>query len=167
MVAKSLWYQRLSRPFHLANVAPLGVVALVGLLALLTACRSFQAEAPAGFAPYDQKKSFRAVSPDGVLYRVRQQENKPKATLAFWKEALKKRMLDAGYHFVSEGDIKADNEPGYLLELNAPLGSQDYTYFIAVFARDNTLVIVESAGEVTRFKARREGVLAAIQKLRF
>lgn len=140
-------------------------VSLLVALGLLTACRSFTAEAPVGFAPYKQTRSFRAVSPDGVVFRVRTEKNEPKAELNFWKEALKKRMLDAGYHFVSEGDIKAGEHVGYLLELSAPLGTQDYTYLIAVFDQGDRLVLVESAGEIARFAGRREAVVAAIGKL--
>lgn len=143
---------------------------LGGLLLLLVSgvgCTRFQAEAPQGFATYEQKSPFRAVSPDGVVFRVRSEKNKPHAELPFWKEALKKRMVDAGYRFVSEKDIKAGGKDGYLLELAAPLGNQDYTYVIALFQNEEHLVIVESAGEISRFSARRDAVLAALDKLRF
>jgi len=133
----------------------------------MAGCAAFQPETPIGFAPYEGHSSFRAVSPDGVMYRVRSEKNEPKADLPFWKEALKKRMLEAGYRFVSEAEVKAGADPGYLLELNAPYGTQDYSYLIALFERNDRLVIVESAGEVVRFKARREAVLAAIQGIRF
>lgn len=141
-----------------------------GMLVLLltgVGCTRFQAEAPQGFATYEQKSPFRAVSPDGVVFRVRAEKNKPRAELPFWKEALKKRMVDAGYHFVSEKDIKAGGKSGYLIELAAPLGTQDYTYMIALFQNEDHLVIVESAGEISRFSARRDAVMAALDKLKF
>lgn len=143
----------------------MGGLGLLLVLGLLPACRSFQAEAPAGFAPYSSSKIYRAVSPDGVVFRIRSEKNEPRAELAFWQEALKKRMLDAGYHFVREGEIKAGPQVGYLLELTAPLGTQDYAYLIALFEEGDRLVLVESAGEIARFAPRRESVLAAIEKL--
>jgi len=146
---------------------PLLTCLLLLLLSLLGGCKSFTAQAPNGFATYDKGGAFRAVSPDGVIYRVRDEKNKPQAELAFWKEALKKRMLDAGYRFVAESDVKAGDASGYLLELNAPQGSQDYTYLTALFVEGDRLVIVESAGEVTRFKARRDVVMEAIGKITF
>src|SRR4051812_32282549 len=83
----------------------------------LASCSTFDAHAPQGFAEYDHGSGFRAVSADGVMYRVRSVKNEPKAELPFWREALKKRMLDAGYRFQSEASVKAANGEGYLLEL--------------------------------------------------
>lgn len=154
----------LRRPSRVGRRLLLGM-SLVAVLGLLSACRSFKAEAPVGFAPYKETRSFRAVSPDGVVFRVRTEKNEPKASLNFWKEALKKRMQDAGYHFVREGEVKAGEQVGYLLELSAPLGTQDYSYLIAVFDQGERLVLVESAGEIARFAGRRDAVVTAIGKL--
>jgi hypothetical protein len=133
-----------------------------------SACASFTAVAPAGFAPFEkQGGELRAVSPDGVVYRVRDEKHKPHADLAFWKEALKKRMIDAGYHFVAEQDVSAGGKPGYLLELSAPVGEQDYGYWVAVFDAGSQLVLVEAAGEVTKLAARRDQLLAAIKATQF
>jgi len=142
-------------------ISPLLLVVVVG-----TGCQSFEAVAPEGFATFDDGWGFRAVSPDGVMYRVRTADNDPEATLEFWREALKKRMLDAGYTFVAEGDVQAGKEPGYLLELAAPVGQEDYAYAVACFVRGSDLILVEAAGEVTSFAERRAAVLAAIGQLR-
>jgi hypothetical protein len=131
----------------------------------LAACNSAKAPAPEGFAAYKGDKPFRAVSADGVVYRVRTESDASDAALDFWKEALKKRMLDAGYTFLRESDIKASEQPGYLLELTAPLGPRDYTYLIAIFKHGKRLVVVESSGEVSIFEKRRGAVLDAIAKL--
>lgn len=133
-------------------------------LLTLTACRAFHAEAPTGFAAYEGSDRFRAVSPDGVVYRVRQAPNKPEADLPFWKEALKKRMLDAGYHLHAEADIKAKGgEPGALLELSAPLGTVDYSYLVAIYVKGGHIVIAEAAGDVLRVKERHEALVSALQ----
>lgn len=129
-------------------------------------CRGFDAEAPAGFATYDDWSQFRAISADGIMYRVRTGDNDPEAKLKFWSEALKKRMLDAGYAFISDGEVKAGNRPGYLLELAAPVGQEDYSFLVAVFVRGSDLIIAEAAGEVTRFAKHREAVVAAIGSIR-
>ncbi len=122
---------------------------------------------PHGFARYTDAEEIKAVSPEGVTYRVRSEANKPYADLPFWKEALKKRMLDAGYVFRREAPVTADNREGYLLELTAPYGQQDDTYLMAIFALKNKIVIVEAAGEVTQLAARRKAIIAAIEKLKF
>ena len=123
---------------------------------------TFLAAPPDGFAPYESKKLYRAVSPDGVVFRVRAAEHEPEADLAFWKEAMHERMEAAGYNFLSEAEVQASGTQGTLLELTAPYGTDDYTYLLAVFPAGKELVIVEAAGEISRFAARREAVLAAV-----
>lgn len=120
---------------------------------------------PEGFAPYTDSSQVKAVSPEGVVYRVRREAHQPRAELTFWKEALKNRMLDAGYIFLAEAPISAGERPGYLLELTAPHGPQDLTYLTAIFVREREIVIVEAAGEVTAFAPRREAILQAIRSL--
>ncbi len=118
---------------------------------------------PTGFARYDNKaRPFRAVSPDGVLFQVRAAEHKPEATLDFWREALKKRMADAGYTFVADSEITAGGVKGYLIELAAPMGTEDSSYWIAVFPDGKRLIVVEAAGEAGIFQARSAALRAAI-----
>jgi len=119
--------------------------------------------APSGFAPGKKTSRFIAVSPDDVVFRVRTAKNKPKADLAFWKEAMATRMKEAGYRVLAAGDITAGGVPGALLELSAPDGPQDAAYLVAVFVDGGKLVVVEAAGEVSRFAAHRSAVLAAIE----
>ena len=123
--------------------------------------------APAGFAPGRKASRFVAVSPDDVLFRVRTVKNKPRADLAFWKEAMTTRMKEAGYRVVAEGAVKAGAAEGALLELAAPDGAQDAAYLLAVFVDGGKLVVVESSGEVSRFAAHRPAVVAAIEGMRF
>ncbi|MEL6543215.1 MAG: hypothetical protein AAFQ82_01235 [Myxococcota bacterium] len=137
------------------------------VLLLLTGCTSFQASPPEGFAPFDDWWEFRAVSPEGVTFRVREEDNEPEADLAFWSEALKNRMDDAGYVFVKDGEVKAGSVSGYALELAAPFGQTDYSYLIAIFVQGSDIVIVESAGEVTEFSERRSAIDTAISNLAF
>jgi hypothetical protein len=125
--------------------------------------RGVKATAPEGFAPGRKGCRFSAISPDDVVMRVRTDKTRRAADLAFWKEAMRTRMKDAGYHVVSEGDIMSASGPGALLELSAPDGQQDDTYLVALFVDGRRLVIVEAAGEVSRFAPRREAILASIR----
>jgi hypothetical protein len=139
----------------------------IAAIAVVTGCSSFEATAPDGFATYNGSRPYRAVSSDGVVYRVRTENDASDATMSFWREALKKRMTDAGYSFLRDGDIKAANVgDGYLLEVTAPFGLKDYTYLMAVFKSGKHLVLVESSGEITTFEKHRPAVLAAVEKLR-
>lgn len=145
----------------------LGLVILVAL----AACRApFEASAPPDFAAYDGRAPFRAVSPDGVVYRVRSESpGADGARLEFWSEALRERMEDAGYEVLSDSEIEANGVGGYLLELTAPRGPEDWLYLIAVFVldEDEDVVVVEAAGEVTRVDARKSDIIAAMRALRF
>ena len=123
---------------------------------------------PQGFACYENAAPMKAVSPEGIVYRVRYEKNKPFAELPFWKEALKKRMTDAGYGFSRESDIQAGDRKGYLLELTAPMGPRDNAYLMAIFLNDmKQIVIFEASGEITQFDAQREKILDAVRSSAF
>ena len=126
---------------------------------------TYLVEPPAGFAPYKAKKAYRAVSPDGVVFRVRAAEHEPEADLEFWKEAMQKRMVEAGYNVQTQAEVSAGAVPGTLLELTAPYGTDDYSYLLAVFPVGKELVIVEAAGEVATFGERREAIMEAIGRV--
>jgi hypothetical protein len=133
------------------------------LLLSLAACGGVPFSVPSGFAGYDG--SARAVSPDGVLFAVRTVPHEPAAELPFWKEAMRRRMDEAGYVFQREGEVRAGSQPGWLLEVAAPMGPVDYLYLVAVFIRGDELVLVEAAGEVTHVEQRRQAMLDAIAAL--
>ncbi len=125
--------------------------------------KGLSAPVPDGFGAYHERRRIRATSPDGVVYRVRVQKNKPEADLAFWEEALRTRMLEAGYHLVEERRITSGDSEGALLELGAADGERDQSYLVAFFVEGSKLVIIEAAGEVERFAPRREAITAAIE----
>lgn len=124
--------------------------------------------APDGFAPYKKpKRERRAVSPDDVLFRVRAEKHKPPATLDFWEEALLERMSDAGYTQVGDPNrVTVDGVEGSMVEFTAPLGTDDYTYLVGIFPNGKKLIVAEAAGEITRFAARRDAIVTAIQGMR-
>lgn len=143
---------------------PLGI-AIAAFLLLFPACKSLPpGNVPAGFAAYPDQDTVKGVSPEGIVYRIRYVENKPAADLPFWKEALKKRMLDAGYKFLSESDAVINQHPAYLLELTAPVGNTDYIYLTAIYLDDDDrIAVIESAGEVVEFNKRRASILEAME----
>jgi hypothetical protein len=118
---------------------------------------------PEGFAAWNQKRRFQAVSPDDVVFRVRRARNKPQAELSYWREALRNRMTGAGYTVIAESDISATGTPGVLLELGAANGEQDQAYVLAVFVDGRHLVIAEATGESMRFQTRRAAIVSAME----
>jgi len=134
-------------------------------ISTLASCASFHAESPQGFAPYREGKDFRAVSPDGVLYKVSAEKHKPKADLAFWKEALALRMRAAGYHITDSLSLTIDNTPAFGLLLEAPLGTSDQSYLIVAIPGNSHIVVVEAAGDTPKFAARKDDILTAVRNI--
>ncbi len=142
------------------------ILLLVLTLSLLFFCSCQTIKAPEGFAAYNGTEPFRAVSPDGVMFSVRSTKNEPYAELNFWKVALKKHLLDSGYHFIKESDIKSGTEDGYMLEVSAPVDNQNYIYATAIFVTKDKIIIAESAGTVLHFESKRSAVMDTIRRLR-
>jgi len=69
------------------------LLCLIPLL-LLSACAGNAPPPPEGFAVYEKSNGneSRAVTPEGVTWRVRTEDHKPQADLSFWQAALRKRM---------------------------------------------------------------------------
>ncbi len=120
---------------------------------------------PAGFSAWRRMGRYRAASPDGVLFRVRSVKHKPRAELAFWREAVRERMEAAGYTVVGESDIQAGDVEGGLIEVAAPLGTQDWTYLVAFFPNGGRLIVAEAAGEIAILEPRMDAILQAMREL--
>jgi hypothetical protein len=148
-----------------AASARLVVTGVAGFL--LGAC-SFHPAVPAEFAQYHRgyvfKGPLRAMSPDGVLFTVRREKNKPRADLAFWREAMKTRMGQSGYRVVSDTSCTMQGREGALLKLAAPVGNQDYLYWVAFSLNPSgsSILVAEAAGEAKKFLARQEEIAKAI-----
>lgn len=117
---------------------------------------------PEGFAPYDDlKRATAAVSADEVLFLARAEKHEPEADLAFWEEALQRRMAEAGYRVQAEREVTVDGHAGYRLELAAPFGTDDYLYWVTLVPVGDRLVLLEAAGEAAAFDRRRAAIQAA------
>jgi hypothetical protein len=141
-------------------------ILLAALVIMLFSCAHFKAQSPSGFAAYKSRCTFKAVSPDGVIYRVRSVKNKPKAELPFWNEAVITRMKNAGYTLVDTSSITVQGRQTFVTELAAPLGSEDQSYLIAVIYGPKRLTVVEAACEVSKFQKRKADIVEAIKKIR-
>jgi hypothetical protein len=145
------------------GLSPAARGALGSLALLLWAACAGAPPPPPEFGSLGQgsPEKFRALSPDGVLYAVHTVKNKPKADLAFWRDALKTRMTQAGYRVLGDSSIAGAGET-YLLRLAAPLGQKDYLYFVALSMRGKEIRVAEAAGEAARFRAHEDALLKAL-----
>jgi hypothetical protein len=155
------------RPIPERPVRYLAIAAAASAVLILAGC-GFNPQVPREFAQYHRgyvfKGPLRAVSPDGVLFTVRTEANRPKADLAFWRDAMKTRMSQAGYRVVADTNCSMKGSEGALLKLAAPVGNQDYLYWIAFSLNPSgsRILVAEAAGESKRFMARQEGIAKAI-----
>ena len=141
------------------------ILLAISLSVLLNGCAGYRAKAPQGFAAYAEGKEFRATSPDGVVYRVQDYDHEPKADLPFWKEALSKRMAEAGYLRIDSLELQVDGSQAIGFVYAAPLGDSDQNYLVVAIPGPKHLVVVEAAGESAKFMARREAILAAVKQI--
>lgn len=122
---------------------------------------------PDGFSAWRKEKFYRAASPDDVLLAIRVEKHKPKADLNFWKEAVRERMVAAGYRVLAERDVQASKHDGALIELAAPLGTEDWTYLIAFFPVGKRMVVAEVGGEIATVEAKKAELVATIESMTF
>ncbi|MFW6245411.1 MAG: hypothetical protein ACOC36_05945, partial [Fibrobacterota bacterium] len=109
-------------------------------------------------------RELRAVSPEGVVYRIRHEKNKPYAEFSFWCEAFEKRMVDTGYRFSSD---TVDNESQRAVyEFAAPVGHMDYVYLVGLIPIKKEIVLIEAAGDAVQFQQYRDAVFKAINQVK-
>ena len=103
------------------------------LLAVLSACATPPSVTPpSGFAVYDDPDIVRAVSPEGVRFRVHYEDHEPAQSLEFWREALRRHLERSGYGLLEEEAFSAPAGDGALFEWVAPVGAEDWVYLTAV-----------------------------------
>ena len=102
---------------------------------------------------------------DRIVSRVRVVKNEPYAEFGFWKEALVKRMADAGYRIIADSTFTLCNKQALLLETAAPLGASDYSYLVAMIVNNKKIIIAEAAGEVELVQKKKDALLKAISAI--
>ena len=138
------------------------------LATLATGCgRPFDVKTAPGLVELDDQErySFRAIAPEGVVVGVKVVDIGDKGDLAFWTRAttLRIRQLD-GYAMLGEGQVKSrDGTPGRELRFGHDEAGKPYLYTLRVyvkpkaglFASGSRLFLVESGGpkgEVDRYQ---------------
>ncbi|MDR2580357.1 MAG: hypothetical protein LBC85_05125 [Fibromonadaceae bacterium] len=141
-------------------------IGLILIIGLLSSCASFKASAPNNFAAYDDdNKKFRAISSDGVLYRVSEYKQKSEASVDFWREAFLLKMRNSNYKQEEELNISINGKPtiAYIFSFATNLGSD--LYLVAAVPAKNKMIVVEASAESDKFNARKADILEAIGKI--
>ncbi len=130
----------------------------------LFSCASFKAKAPENFAEYSDSPSdkFRAISSDGVLYRVSEYEQKAEASMDFWREAFLLRMKNANYKQEDSLNVSIGGKAaiGYIFSFANNTGYD--LYLVAAVQSKEKMFVVEATGESTKFETRKKDILNAI-----
>jgi len=140
---------------------------LILLIMVLTSCASFKAQAPENFAEYTDTPStkFKAVSADGILYRVSEYKQESEASLDFWRGAFLLKMKNANYKQEDSLNVSLGGKPaiGYIFSFANNTGSD--SYLVAAVQSKGKMFVVEAAGESVKFETRKKDILDAINKI--
>ncbi|MBA7486628.1 MAG: hypothetical protein GH155_05935 [Spirochaeta sp.] len=147
-----------------------GGPALIVLILLInlsfSACTNLEVKKPAGFAETARATEYRAISPEGILYRVRSVENYPAKDLEFWSKALKNQLAKEGYLLTADGEeFTAGNRRGVLYEWGVRFGNEDFIYLTAIIVFDNRITIAEAGGEHTIYAKYRQPILESLKSI--
>jgi hypothetical protein len=145
----------------------LRVLAISAIAALAVSCASFKATAPNNFATYKDSDcgKFKAISSDGVLYRVSAYEQKSEASVEFWREAFLLKMKNSNYKQEDSLNVSIGGKAaiGYIFSFANSVGSD--LYLVAAVPVKGEMIVVEAAAESEKFNARKSDILEAIGKI--
>ena len=129
---------------------------LLGLLplALMIGCSHVRMMAPDGFAPLPDRQAFRAVSPEGVRFRVRTVENEPEQSLEFWSKALRSHLEKEGYPSSGEPTrFTAGEQDGMAFEWVMPYANETWSYLTAIVVSEVASTSPRRPGSISSIRA--------------
>jgi hypothetical protein len=137
------------------------------LFTLTVSCSRLSVVPPEGFAELKGGKSYRAVSPEGMLYRIRSIKNEPQKDLSFWGEALQNHLNKEGYRSNGEGQsFESGDLEGMYYEWILPSGNESYFYLTAILVTDRTITLAEAAAPHSVFTRYRQTLVASLGSIR-
>jgi hypothetical protein len=141
-------------------------VALICLL-LTVSCSRLSVTPPDGFAELKGRRSYKAISPEGMLYRIRSVKNDPRKELEFWGEALENHLVKEGYQLNGKAQsfTNGDRE-GVSYEWVLPYGNESYLYLTALIVTDKTITLAEATAPYSVFIRYRQALLASLESIR-
>jgi hypothetical protein len=153
----------------------IGSALLIGVaLLLFVSCGKLSrinVELPEGFAEKRTRlvlysSSYKAVSPEGILFGVRSVKNYPPQDLKFWQEALKTHLMKEGYlPKGKEVRFETREEEGVLFEWTIPYGNRNYIYITAIIPVKKRILVCEVAGEYSIYMVYREDILKSLRTI--
>jgi hypothetical protein len=140
----------------------------VVLLPALVSCKQLVVKTPAGFAALQSADQYAAMSPEGMIYRVRVMHNSPKQSLSFWTEALTNHLQQEGYVPVStDNEFQAGTLRGTFSEWSVPYADDTYKYLTGILVGDETIAVVEATSSHDVYDRHRAAVLESLESVDF
>lgn len=134
-------------------------------------CRTFEATAPHGFAVYENRSlfsnEFKAITADGVRYRVRTVKNEPEGDAALWKQTLVKSLEKKGFRILNSSSLQT--EQGRSMQVvNSQLsaGGEDYLYLTAFIVDGKRIILVEAGGPKELMSVHEKGLHNSLRALK-
>ena len=126
-------------------------------------------QSPAGYATLARcgRGGFRALSPEGLPFRVRGFKNAPSKDLGFWTEALKSHLAKEGYR--PNGEVRpfqTGELAGSILEWVVPYGEESYLYLTALLVTGKRIILAEAAGPYKLYVEYRRGLEESLAGIR-
>jgi len=138
------------------------------LLLAFISCNEVGVETPAGFAALETEDQYAAMSPEGMIYRVRVMKNSPKQSLEFWTEALTNHLQQEGYVPIStDNEFHAGSTRGSFSEWTVPYGNDTYKYLTGVLVAEEAIAIAEASGSYDIYNRNRAAVLQSLETINF
>jgi hypothetical protein len=141
-------------------------VALFSLL-FTVSCARLSVTPPEGFAELKGKRTYRATSPEGMLYRIRSIKNDPQKNLGFWGEALENHLVKEGYRLNGKAQsFQSGAREGLSYEWVLPYGNESYLYLTALIVTDKTITLAEATAPYPVFIQYRQALLDSLTSIR-
>jgi hypothetical protein len=144
------------------------------ILLFLFACSDFKIETPEGFAQiavdhFNQRDVlYKAVSPEGIILRVKKVENYPRMELDFWLKALINQLQKEGYTLIGEEErFETKQRKGAYITWGLPYGNATYIYLTSLLVCDDEILITEAAGEHIIFNDYKDALIKSIRSISY
>jgi hypothetical protein len=126
-------------------------------------------QAPEGYAQAGPARdgSYRAISPEGLAFRVRSFRNEPAKDLGFWAEALHSHLAKEGYRAGGEArSFEAGNLQGSAREWVVPYGQESHLYLTALLVAGDRILLVEAGGPYKLYLEYRASLQKSLESIR-
>ncbi len=133
----------------------------------ILSCQKIILDEPEGFANIEEGKIYKAVSPEGVILKIRIVENAPSKDVEFWGDALSYQLKKEGYVSSSDGVYFTGAEHGgYYHEWALAYGTDTFKYLTAIIPYEKKIIIAEAAGEYIVFADYRDSIIECLKTVK-